>query len=54
MDAIGRYEQLALDCLNLADASRDPTVREQLVHRAEQLLMAGPSRAFGLRSITDR
>jgi hypothetical protein len=35
MDATGRYEQLALDCLNLADAARDPTVREQLLHRAE-------------------
>ena len=35
MDTAREYHRLALDCLELAEASRDPIVREQMVRLAE-------------------
>jgi anti-sigma factor NepR-like protein len=34
MQAAREYHQLALDCLELAEAPRDPTVREQMIRLA--------------------
>jgi hypothetical protein len=35
MEAIPRYHRLALDCLQLAEAARDPAVREQMLRLSE-------------------
>jgi hypothetical protein len=35
MDAIRKYHQLALDCLNLAEATRDPATQDQMLRLAE-------------------
>ena len=35
MDAVRKYQQLALDCLNLAETSRDPATQEQMIRLAE-------------------
>jgi hypothetical protein len=35
MNAAKKYEQLALDCLNLAEATRDPATQDRLLRLAE-------------------
>ena len=35
MDAIRKYQQLALDCLSLAEAARDPAIQDQMIRMAE-------------------
>jgi hypothetical protein len=35
MDSIRKYHQLALDCLNLPDAARDPAIQNQMLRMAE-------------------
>jgi hypothetical protein len=35
MTAARKYEQLALECLNLVEATRDPVARERLLRLAE-------------------
>ena len=35
MDAVRKYHQLALDCLNLAEAARDPATQDQMLRLAE-------------------
>jgi hypothetical protein len=35
MDAARQYERLALDCLNLAEGTRDPATQNQLIRLAE-------------------
>jgi hypothetical protein len=35
MDAVRKYHQLALDCLNLAEATRDPATQDQMLRLAE-------------------
>ena len=35
MDAVRKYHQLALDCLNLAEATRDPATQNQMFRLAE-------------------
>jgi hypothetical protein len=36
MDSVHNYHQLALDCLNLAEAARDPAVQDQILRMAER------------------
>ncbi len=36
MDAAQKYHQAALDCLNLAEAARDPITQDRLIRLAEQ------------------
>jgi hypothetical protein len=35
MDSIRNYHQLALDCLNLAQAARDPAIQDRILRMAE-------------------
>jgi hypothetical protein len=35
MNAASKYEQLALDCLNLAEATRDPATQDRLLRLAD-------------------
>jgi len=35
MEATSKYHRLALDCLELAEAARNPAVREQMIRLAE-------------------
>jgi hypothetical protein len=36
MKAPAEYRQVALDCIELADAARDPAAREAMIHLARQ------------------
>ena len=36
MDAARKYHQLALDCLNLAEAARDTATQDELIRMAER------------------
>ena len=36
MDAARRYHELALDCLNLAEAAHDPATQDQVLRLAER------------------
>jgi hypothetical protein len=36
MEAAWEYHRLALDCLELAEAARDPAVRKQMIRLAER------------------
>jgi len=35
MDSVRKYHQLALDCLNRAEAARDPAIQGQMLRMAE-------------------
>jgi hypothetical protein len=35
MDSVRKYHQLALDCLDLAEAARSPAIRDQMIQMAE-------------------
>jgi hypothetical protein len=35
MESAHKYHQLALDCLNLAEAARSPAIRDQMIGMAE-------------------
>jgi len=35
MNSVHKYHQLALDCLNLAEAARDPAIQDQMLRMAE-------------------
>ena len=35
MDSVRKYHQFALDCLNLAEAARDPAIRDQMLRMVE-------------------
>jgi len=43
MDSVRKYHQLALDCLNLAEAARDPAIRGQMLQMVELLGQIGRS-----------
>ena len=36
MDSARKYHQLALDCLSLAEAARDPAIQDQMLRMAER------------------
>jgi hypothetical protein len=36
MEAARNYHQLALDCLNLAEATRDPSIQDAMIRMAER------------------
>ena len=41
MQAAHQYQRLALDCLELAEATRDPAMREQMIRLAKQCARMG-------------
>ena len=45
MKAPADYRQVALDCIEMADAARDPAAREAMIHLAKQCAELAPKAA---------